>query len=143
MAPAQAFTETVREIISRHPKSLLAARWDDAQALDPSPVPEAFWIRESKELINIVWLGHAGIADITWFPTSRTATLNYLPFANVADLEVREGPKAAQTMGLSVSGDLVVKVRAGEDFGLIWVATDKRNASGLRRLARAILKLIS
>jgi hypothetical protein len=144
MSRPEDFVEMVQAIISRHPKTSLADRWADARFVDPRPSPDASWVRESDDLVNIVWLVHGGIIDITWFPASQTGTFNYMPLANIADIEVRQGPNLGEQMGLSISGDLVVRVRGSvEGGGVVWIASDRRNATQLRRFVGALLKRIA
>ena len=143
MADPQDFVATMQAIISRHPDTLLADRWEEAQSVDIAP--DAFWIRESDDLIDIVWLSQHGLADITWFPGSQTGTFNYLPLSSIVDVEIRQGPNQAVQMGLSVSGDLVVAIRASsKPAGLVWVASDDRqNIAELRDFIGQVLKRVA
>jgi hypothetical protein len=144
MATPQDFTALVNAIISRNPDTSLSDRWEEAQAIDPNPTPPAYWIRESEDVINIVWLTVRGIIDITWMPTSQTGTFNYLQLSSVMEVEIRQAPRLSQQMGLSVSGDLVVRVRTpSHQSGLIWVASaDPHNVRTLRDFTGQVLKRV-
>ena len=144
MLTPQDFAATVQAIISRHPEAAIADRWEEAGSIDLNRAPDTSWIRESDDLINIVWLTDQGIiADITWFPSTQTATFSYLRLSTILQIEIRQGPNLGQQMGLSLSGELVATVHTSSHrAGLVWIASDAENATELRAFVSEVLKRI-
>jgi len=140
MADPKNFVETVRALLARHQETSLARRWEDAEAVDPKPQPQAFWIRESADLINVVWLGPRGLIDITWFPANDTSTLYFQPMSAVMGIEMREGPEAGPGFGAGFSGNIAVRVFTSSDKGgLLWIAAPEAdNADALREFVRQV-----
>ena len=143
MADSNSFRQAVQQILKRRRNTMLPARWDDARSVDPDPMPQAWWIRETDDLVNIVWLTRQGVLDVTWLPGSGTGIFNYVPLSSIENLELRQAPNLADQMGLAVSGDLVVKL-SGAGPGLVWVASsDPANVDELRAFMTAVLKRIA
>lgn len=142
MDGSSGFEERAEKVVSHRENSALAARLEDALSLTPGTGAEAFWIRDSEDLVNIAWVTPFGISDVTWFPARDSATFNFLRFSAVIGLEVREAPAAASTLGVPVSGSLVVIVRPTGDRGtLLWVAEDEPgNTKDLRVFATYVLR---
>ncbi len=144
MPTPQDFAATVQAIISRHPDALLAHQWEEAQAVDPNPAPDTSWIRETDDLINVVWLTQHGVIDITWLPLTQTGTFSYVCFSSIVGVEVHEGPNVLRGMGLTVSGETVATVHTSSHrAGLVWAASDDAaNTSELRDLTVQVIKRI-
>lgn len=135
------FQSVVRPLLDRYRHTSLAARWEDVIALDPDPKPLAFWMRDSDDLVNIVWLTPHDVRDITWYPQTQRSTLNILPLHVFSGIEVLEGAEAAKISGVGVAGYLVIDVRATfTGNGLIWVANSEKEATELRRFVTQFLK---
>lgn len=145
MPTPQDFAATVEAIISRHPDALLAHQWEEAQAVDPNPAPDTSWIRETDDLINVVWLTQRGIIDITWLPLTQTGTFSFVRLSSMVGIEVHEGPNVLQGMGLTVSGNTVATVHtSSHQAGLVWVASDDAaNTSELRDFTVQVIKRIA
>ena len=145
MTSEQNFEQIVAGILNRHPNSPLAERWGEARASDPSPVPIAFWIRESEDLVNVVWLTQQDIRDITWLPGYDLSTFHLLRLSAITSLETRQAPEAAQSLGYaSVSGDYLTYVHTpSERGGLVWIASkDAENIARLRNFVSEVVKRI-
>ena len=101
----------------------------------------AFWVRDTSDAVNIVWLNNDGIRDITYLPTTGESMFNFIRLDNIATFELREGENVAAKLGIGVSGILVVLVlpRAprGETF---WVTSTEEEAQALRRFYAAVLQ---
>ncbi len=145
MTNPSGFQTAVDKLISRHPETPLANRWAEAQSTEPSPTPAAYWIRESEDLINVVWLTTRGIGDITWIPARQMSTFIFLKISQIVGAEIREAPGAGEGLGLPVSGNFAVFIRASSDrASLVWVASDDPdNVSQLRSFAGQVLRATS
>jgi len=136
--------DIVKPILGRYPKTSLITRWEEATASDRDPKPLAFWIRESDDLVNIVWLNRSGVWDITWYPNKEMTTFNFAKVSAIVGFEVREAAGVAEELGLKVTGHYVVDVFAGSGRGggFIWVAKDEKEAAELRVFVGQLSKLL-
>ena len=132
----------VEPVLSRYSKTSLVKRWEEAVSyVETEPI--AFWIRESGEIVNIVWLTRYDIRDITLFKETGTSTFNLTLLSAIIGVEVREGDDAARHRGLNVSGDYLVDIHTSfQGAGLIWVASDEKEVAGLRKFVDQVFRLL-
>lgn len=128
------FQSRVETLLSRLNITALTERWQDALGDARIPEPLAYWIRESADIVNIVWLSDDALRDITWLTEQKISLLNILPLVSIGAVEVREQEGAAQLMGVPVVGNLIIRIFTGLDEGnLIWVANSAPEKEGLRQ----------
>jgi len=138
------FRAIVETILERYRQTSLVGRWKEATLSEPEPKPLAFWIRESNDLVNIVWLTQHDIRDISWFPQIKMSTFNLLRLDAFTGLEVREAADAAKQFALPVAGNYIVDVRANSPRGgLIWAASNDKEVAELREFLGQLLKFVS
>lgn len=143
MATQINFRELVEEILNRYRQTSLIERWREAIQLEPDPKPIAYWIRESEDLVNIVWLMRHDVRDITWYPTKGMSTFNILRYPAIAGFEVREASKVAESFGLGIVGNYLVHVHSyAERGGLFWVASNEEEEVTLTRLLGQLMELL-
>jgi len=144
MNNAVSFRALVEQILDRYRQTTLITRWEEATASDPDPKPLAFWMRESDDLVNIVWLNRSGVWDITWYPDREMTTFNFARISAIIGFEVREAADAAEQFSLTVAGHYVVNVYvgAGRGGGFIWAAKDGKEAAALRVFVGQLSKLL-
>ena len=139
MTDRPTFRELIDQLVARHADTTLGERWEDAQRVDPELKPRAFWIRETTDLINAVWLIHDGVFDITWFPTRMMSTMSFLSLSDIVGIEIKQAPGTAAATGVPVEGDLAVTVTAtAQRAGLYWVA-DASSSDALRAFTAEVL----
>jgi hypothetical protein len=139
MSPSAEFRSLVEGVIRAHPDTSIAARWQDA-SLPKSATPIAHWVRDTTDLVNIVWLFEGTIFDVTWFPDREMSTLSVLPRQSIIGVEIRQVTGVGARFGLPVSGNLAVTVQAPtERASLLWIASDEpSNEQALRAFALRI-----
>lgn len=59
------FHSAVQELLARYDGTSLFNRWKQAISFGAGLTADAWWIRDSDDLVNIVWLNSDGIRDIT------------------------------------------------------------------------------
>lgn len=137
------FRETVQKVLERYRNTTLRSRWEEAALSEPDVEPLAFWIRDSKDLVNIVWLTRREVRDITWYPEDNMSTFNLLRYSAVSGLQVREGENAAGTLGFKITGNYVVHVHSYSQRGdLFWVANTSEEVAELCTFINRFLRLV-
>ncbi len=144
MSQASELRSRVDELLSRQPGTSLRDRWQDAADLGYLESVADYWIRDTPDLVNIAWLTPSRIADITWWPSREMSALVSLPLRHASAIEIRHAPSAAASIGLGVSGDMVVTVNASPPrAGLVWVAASaSESETELRRFLVAVVNAI-
>lgn len=143
MTDEMSFREKVKGILSRHQDSTLISRWEEAAPSETDSEPLAFWIRESDDLVNIVWLGECEIRDITWYPQQNSSTFNLLIFSAISGFEVRQAENVAKNLGFSVAGDFMVEIHTySMEGGLYWVASNDKERAQLRAFLDHLIKAV-
>jgi len=143
MDTQESFRAAMETILKRYRETPLIHRWQEAITSEPEPKPLAFWIRESDDLVNIVWLTRRDVRDITWLPEVGMSTFNVLPLSSVIAFEVREARDYAKTQGLQVKGDQVVHVITyNQPGGLFWVPSDEKGATELSKFVSQVHKAV-
>ena len=130
---------SIEELRAKYAGTSFVARLEEADTLDTIDAASAFFIRDTKEVANIVWLAGGVIYDATWFPASDDdplsgqSTLNILPLSEVAAFEVRESPDVVRQLHGSVGGDLLIRALAdNRSATLYWGASSGEEADALR-----------
>lgn len=130
------FEEVVEAILVKYKTSLLRKMWEEAISFGTGASAITYWVRDSEDAVNIVWLSPSGIRDITWFPKSNQSSFNFLPLRSIVALEVRRGPDIAKLCGYPVKGNLIIRVFCVTNQGnLAWVPDTKKQERDLRAFA--------
>ena len=148
-SPITQFEEVVRILLEKYEGTTINARWNEATSFGGGGRADAYWIRDSGYLVNIVWLNEDGIRDITLLRYPREMPIdessseildaeydesmfNYLPLTSIASFEVREGENVAHQFGLGVMGHKMVHVITNGPRGnLYWVAETEKESGDL------------
>ena len=139
--PSMTFAKRVKSLLQEYDDTTLQNRWEEATSFGVAGHADAFWIRNSKDLVNIVWLNEDGIRDITLLPQNGETMFNFLLLKNIATFEIREQEHLAELFNLRVEGRLVVHVVVSAPFGqLYWVANTKKDARELRVFLQAVMQ---
>ena len=132
------FIKVVERVLAKYQDTPLRDRWEEAVSFGTQANAVAYWVRDSEDVVNIVWLSPNSIRDITWFP-SGLAVFSFLPLRSIAAIEVRESPDIAKLYGYTVTGNLMIRVFCTTDSGdLVWVAATKQHAQKLRAFAQQV-----
>lgn len=143
MDKTTSFRAVVEAILNRYRQTSLITRWEEATASEPDLKPLAFWIRESGDLVNIVWLMRHGVWDITWYPQRDMSTFNFSRLSAITGFEVREAADAAKQFGLMVTGHYVVDIYVSSGRGgFIWAASNEKDEAELREFVVKFSKLL-
>ena len=134
------FESLASAVLTKHKDTSLRKRWEDAISFGGRVKVLAFWIRDSEDVVNIVWLSPDGIRDITWFPQSDLSTFSFLMLPSIVSVEVRESANVAKALGYDVSGELVVRVFSAIKEGTLgWVAETEEHKRDLRAFLSKVL----
>lgn len=133
------FKQIVDTVLSKYEATPLRKRWEEATSFGAADKATAFWIRDSEDVVNIVWLSHSSIRDIVWFPSSNQVAFSFLPLRNVKSIEVREAPDLSSRLGFPVKGDLVIRLFCTNPLGnLAWVANTEEQTNDLLAFAQQV-----
>jgi hypothetical protein len=113
------FEQATKSILAKYKDAALAARWQEAVAFGEGMKAHSYWIRDSEDVLNIVWLNSDGIRDITWHSPSRESMFNFVPLKSILTFEVREREDVAAQL-LHVTGNFLVHVIIRGTRGDIW-----------------------
>ena len=133
---------TIDQLRAKYADTSYPSRLDDAQsladALEGSPL---FFVRDTEEVANVVWLQDGIIFDVTWFPEADPSTVNIRALRDVVAFEVREAPNVVRTIYETVGGDFIVKVVAPDQLGsLYWAASAGAEADALQAFFQQVLR---
>jgi len=128
------------QIIEKYSSATLSRRWQEACSFGQKERAQSYWIRDSKDVVNIVWLNSDGIRDITLSPSSDESLFNFVPLKSITTFEIHE-KKDVMLSRLQVKGDFVVKViiGAGQRGNIWWVAENEISATRLRAFLASVL----
>ncbi len=133
------FTKVVEVVLAKYRDTPLRDRWEEAISFGTKADAIAYWIRDSEDLVNIVWLSPSSIRDITWFPEIQQAMFNFLPLRSIGAIEVREAPDVAKSFGYVVTGNLLIRVFSTANSGdLAWAATTESQAQELHAFVHQV-----
>jgi len=128
------------QVINKYQASDLSKRWQEAISFGQKEKAQSYWIRDSKDAVNIVWLNSDGIRDITWYPRSAETIFNFVPLKSIISFEIRERADIVR-QSLNVGGDFVVRVIQGGEHGhLWWVAENEESKQRLHTFLTSVLK---
>ena len=103
--------------------------------------PLAYWVRESNDLLNIIWLTDSDVRDITLFPDDKSSSLNIIRYSAIAGFQVRESINAGISHGLNVSGNYLISVYSiGSHGNVYWIASNRREEDELRKFIAEFIK---
>ena len=143
MNTRKSFLKVVEAVLNRHRNTPVVARWEESKPSDEAFEPVAFWIRESADLVNIVWLTGQNIRDISWFPNENRSTFDITRISALTGFEVREEKYAAKKSGCNVEGDYIVDVFVTSTRGgFLWVASNAKEKSTLQDFIKQLEKLM-
>lgn len=126
------FIKRVETILTKHNIASLSKTWEQAISLEPKADIIASWIRDSDDVINIVWLTPTGIYDISWFPEPPQSVLNYVPLQNILSFEIRTMANVAHYFGHTVKGNILTAAYCQPNSpNLYWVADTEEQAKEL------------
>jgi hypothetical protein len=130
---AESFEKKIYELLERLGSTTLPRRWDEAVSFGAGREADAFWIRESEDVVNIVWLNADGIRDITLLPQGGESMFNFVQLSTIVSFEVREGEDVSGVFGIGVKGSYIVHVIIGERTGnLYWIGETESENDDLR-----------
>lgn len=152
------FQRIVEPLLGKYGETTLLARWQEATAFGAGADATTFWIRDSSDLVNIVWLNSDGIRDITLLHYTiydeaddpegerraqehEEAMFNFVPLGSIATFEVRQGADVASQFRLGVRGHLLVHVvlNSAPTANIYWVADTQSEAESLQSFLSAVL----
>lgn len=135
------FKKAVEAILIKYAPTSLQKRWEEAISFGTGASAITYWIRDSEDLVNIVWLSPHSIRDITWFPALNQTIFNFLPLRNIASVEIREGPDIGKRFGYVVKGDLLIRIFCITASGnLAWISDTKQQEQELQAFASQVFK---
>lgn len=135
------FKKVAEAILTKYETTSLRKRWEEAISFGAGADAIAYWIRDSEDVVNIVWLSPNSIRDITWFPKLNQSIFNFLPLRNIASIEVRKGADIAKRFGYTVKGNLIIRIFCVANSGnLAWVPNTKRQERDLRTFVDQVYK---
>lgn len=136
----ESFEQAVKSILAKYKDKPLVSRWQEAIAFGKGIRADTYWIRDSKDVVNIVWLNSDGIRDITWHTPSGESMFNFLPLKSIVTFTVREKKNIAIHL-LKVTGNFMVHVISRATYGdLWWVAENEESRQRLHAFLSAVLK---
>jgi hypothetical protein len=132
------FEQEVKAILAKYKDEVLAERWQEAIAFGEGMKARSYWIRDSEDVVNIVWLNSDGIRDITWDSPTGESMFNFLPLKNILTFEVHEKENIAQF--LQVAGNFLIHVVVtGRRGDLWWVAENEESKQRLHAFFASVL----
>ena len=127
----KSFERATKLTLAEYQNTELTMRWQEAIAFGEGAKAQSYWIRDSGDVVNIVWLNSDGIRDITLLMPSHESMFNFVPLKCIVTIEVREtGNVVKQTLG--VEGNYAVHVIVTGARGDIWWVAE--NEDSRRRL---------
>ena len=141
MLPSMTFSKRVKSLLQEYESASLRNRWEEATSFGAAGHADAFWIRNSKDLVNIVWLNEDGIRDITLLTESSETMFNFLLLKNIVAFEIREREHVTEVLGLGVEGHLVVHTVVPAPHGQVyWVANTKKDVRELHVFLKTVMQ---
>jgi hypothetical protein len=135
----ESFEQVVKSILAKYKDKPLVSRWQEAIAFGKGEKAESYWIRDSEDVVNIVWLNPDGIRDITWHPPSNESMFNFVPLKSIITFEVREKENIGPQL-LHVTGNFLVHVVVGTRPGdLWWVAQNEESKQQLHAFLTSVM----
>ncbi len=141
MSKQTSFRELVKTMQDRYHDTSLLTRLKEATMSNPNLEPLAVWVRETSDLVNIVWLTDSDIKDVTWYPSDKSSSLNVIRYPGVIGYQIRETSDVGISRGLAVSGNYMVTIITSGEYGnLYWVASSRKEEEKLRNFVAEFTK---
>ena len=135
------FKELVGIMLDRYRDTSIPKRLKEATMLNPNLESSAFWVRETDDLVNIVWLTDKDIRDIAWFPKDKSSSLDVVLYSAVTAYQIREAPNVGMSHGLNVSGNYIVTIHTTGKSGILyWVASSRKEEDELCNFVTELTK---
>jgi hypothetical protein len=134
------FRSIVQEILAKHDIALLDSMWEQAISLQLEVNITDYWIRDSDDVIDIVWLTPLDIRDMTWFPAPAQSVFDYVPLRSILSFEIRRMENVAHLYGYKIKGNLLITAFCQlPQSNLRWVADTKKQVNELERFFLSVL----
>ncbi len=131
--PSEALRVHIDELKEKYATTPFLARLEEADQLAVIETASAYFVRDTDEVANAVWITGGVIYDATWLPGSDQATLHILAVGQVTGLEIRGRPDVVRELYGSVGGDLLIRVMSpASESTLYWGADSGEEAESLR-----------
>jgi len=135
----KSFEQATKSTLAKYEATPLVMRWEEAIAFGEGIKADSYWIRDSKDLVNIVWLNSDGIRDITLDTLSSESMFNFVPLKSILTIEVRQQENIAKQL-LKVEGSYVVHVIVtGTGGDVWWVAENEESRRRLNSFLTSVL----
>ena len=144
----QIFQLAVQSLLTRYDGSQLQSRWQEAVSFGSGLAAYNYWVRDSDDTVNIVWLNADGIRDVGMIrytaragePPVWEASFTFVPLKRIASIEVREGEHIARRAAFPASGNKMALVTLTASQGhLYWVANLEEEAEKLSKFVTDVL----
>lgn len=141
----ESFEQATKPKLAKYRDTTLVMRWQEAIAFGEGIKAHSYWIRDSEDVVNIVWLNSDGIRDIVLHTPSNESMFNFVPLKSIVTIEVRDKENIAEQL-LNVTGDYVIHVivtgiRAGGDIW--WVAENDESKQKLSSFLTSVFESYS
>lgn len=136
------FEQTAKSILIKYKDTALVVRWQEAIAFGEGIKAHSYWIRDSKDVVNIVWLNSDGIRDIALHMPSGESTFSFVPLKSIVTVETRDKKDVAREI-LNVAGDYVVHVIITGKLGggdIWWVAESEESKQRLNSFLTSVFE---
>lgn len=128
-------------ILEKYRTTPLVERWREAISFGSGVHASAYWIRDSADAVNVVWIASDGIRDITLVPGPPTFSMfDFLPKRSISSIGTREAENAGRNFRFPASGDFLVLIFTTSDnarIGLVADTEDQKHA--LKAFAQQIM----
>jgi hypothetical protein len=126
------FKSTVEAILAKRNIAALDKMWKQAISFEPEVSIIAYWIRDSDDVINIVWLTPLDIRDVSWFPDPDQSVFNYVPLRSILSFEVRRMENVVHYFGYTIKGNMLITAYCQANSpNLLWAADTEKQTKEL------------
>ena len=146
------FRLSIQSLLSKYDGTPLQSRWQEAISFGSGFAASDFWIRDSDDVVNIVWINGDGIRDIGMirYPASSEdatpffeAALTFVPLRSIASVDVREGQDIARRARFPASGNKMALVTLTAPRGhLYWIANLQSETEKLSGFVSSVLSAL-
>lgn len=136
------FRDIVEAVLVKRNIASLQKIWETAFSRVAEVPVIAYWIRDSDDVINIVWLTAVEVCDVFWFPDPDQSAFNYIPLRNILSFEVRRTKNVAQYHGYKVKGDVLITAYCKPNSpNLFWAANTQKQIKDLEDFSRHLFTI--
>jgi hypothetical protein len=142
------FQLVVQALLSKYDGTPLQPRWQEAISFGSGLAASDYWVRDSDNAVNIVWLNADGLRDVGMIrnpargeasPAWETS-FAFVSLKRIASVEVREGENIALRAAFPASGNKMALVTLTASQGhLYWVANIEEEAEKLSSFVSSVL----